>query len=295
MFRKMIPEEELASLREAVRNVIQNPAIFEYRQYELDQAPSPEIVKQAQDVWDLVCELKVELDNMDPKQAKQKIGQLELLLIRINEKDYSHLHWVMQKAKDIAELAKDLILQDPDLIAIARKDEVHDILASATIQLEKHELDDILDEADKRERIKSPEEKSCFRNIFSRKSATVMPLSPFESLSSAFDAALDESYKRFSKTQMGEYVKKYQLLVEKFSQKRKWREKEIVKLRAELQELRKKLLPEDQKKLDTLQLREKTKLELLVGLLPEEDYNRFLNHLKRNTKLNAKNLTATKE
>jgi hypothetical protein len=216
------------------------------------------------------------------------------MLDRINEKEYIHLISVIQKAQEIAEFSKELIEHDPDFIAVSRKEEIHVILESGFHKLSQMELDDIIEEADKREKILPPKKSFSIAKILLGGSEPVLPLIPKQEVSAAFDHCVDEAFTRFSKTKLGEYVRKYQTLLEKFGQKRKWREKEIVKLRVELEGLRKKLLPEEQKKLANLQLREKTRLEILIRLLPDEDYNRFINQLKRTTKPTAKQGSAAK-
>lgn len=113
MYRKHIPEEDLALLNAYVREVLDNPAFFEYRQHELKQAPTLAIMRQAQQIWTLACELNRELENLDASQAKRKAGQLETLLGRVKEREYPHLHMVLQKAWDIVDLARELIEQEP--------------------------------------------------------------------------------------------------------------------------------------------------------------------------------------
>ncbi len=112
MYGKSILEEELAILSAYVREVLDNPAFFEYRQHELKQAPTLALMRQAQAIWTLACELNHELETWDASQAKRKAGQLEALLGRIKKRDDPHLHMVLQKAWDIVDLSRDLIEQE---------------------------------------------------------------------------------------------------------------------------------------------------------------------------------------
>jgi len=111
MYRKSIPEEELVSLSACIRKLLEGSAYFEYRQHELKQAPTVTMMKQAQQLWLLVTELNRELENNNANAAKKKLLQLEAALNKIKQKTSTHLHPIVQKAQEIADLSQELLKQ----------------------------------------------------------------------------------------------------------------------------------------------------------------------------------------
>src|SRR5277367_3426065 len=129
MYRNFIPEEELETLSNYVKDLTENSDFFDFRQQEeLDQAPDSEIISLAEEIRDIVDELNEAINKRDAVDARDKLRLLRTTLRSIADEALTYLEAIVGQAKNILEESETIISNGNEFIAVRRRDEIMHLL-----------------------------------------------------------------------------------------------------------------------------------------------------------------------